>query len=378
MSPRKLKILIIGNERGVYRSQALLDHLRNSGHHILRVKPNFTSHNVSNKNNLARTRRIITYLIKLFLKTATVDIIYILPLNTDFIISTLWAKLFFKKPLIVDLYISLYDTYVEDTKMFDSTSEEADLILKKDIISFTKSDYIITPFKHQLNYWKQKFAVEIDESKVFISPIFTNSKLKRNRKFVQGGTFRICWWGTFIPLHGLDKVLQAFKILKQKEYNFTCDLFGVEHKSFYEYLETIKINQLNYYVTLRKDLNFADDSLPQYLVNNCDLALGIFGDVDKGKNAVSSKVIDALSMEIPTLTMKSPGLKEFFDFNTDLWTCETSPEAIAEAIESIINGSAPTIDWQQTRQKVLRIFNVTQYQNTINHVLDKATGRDKS
>jgi len=41
------------------------------------------------------------------------------------------------------------------------------------------------------------------------------------RKFM-GWYIKICWWGTFIPLHGLDKILQAMKILKEHELQFTC------------------------------------------------------------------------------------------------------------------------------------------------------------
>jgi len=33
---------------------------------------------------------------------------------------------------------------------------------------------------------------------------------------MQDGVLRICWWGTFIPLHGLDNILQALKILKEQ------------------------------------------------------------------------------------------------------------------------------------------------------------------
>jgi len=34
---------------------------------------------------------------------------------------------------------------------------------------------------------------------------------------MQDGVLRICWWGTFIPLHGLDNILQALKILKEQD-----------------------------------------------------------------------------------------------------------------------------------------------------------------
>lgn len=73
----------------------------------------------------------------------------------------------------------------------------------------------------------------------------------------------------------------------------------------------IKLAELKHHVFLRKDLMFFDKSLPQYLVEECDLALEIFGNTEKARSAVPNKLIEALSMKIPTLTMNSPACTSF-------------------------------------------------------------------
>lgn len=120
------------------------------------------------------------------------------------------------------------------------------------------------------------------------------------------------------------------KLCKEREVQFTCNLFGVDNPFFCVYTEKIQANELDSHVFLRKDLNFSDNSLPHYLIENCDLALGIFGNTNKAINAVPNKLIEALAMGIPTLTMNSPALREFFNPETDFWTCEPFPESIAE------------------------------------------------
>jgi len=92
-------------------------------------------------------------------------------------------------------------------------------------------------------------------------------------------------------------------------------------------------DNLEQHVVLRKDLSFPDGSLPKYLIDNCDLACWYLGDTDKARYAVPNKLIEALAMESPTLTMNSPGLREFFNPETDLWTCEPSPKSIAETLQ---------------------------------------------
>jgi len=75
------------------------------------------------------------------------------------------------------------------------------------------------------------------------------------------GILKICWWGTFIPLHGLDKILQAMKILKEHELQFTA-LYCVDNPHFLHLCRKIQLDNLEQHVVLRKDLSFPDGSLP--------------------------------------------------------------------------------------------------------------------
>ena len=99
-------------------------------------------------------------------------------------------------------------------------------------------------------------------------------------------------------------------------------------------------------------MSFFDGKLPEYLIDNCDLALGIFGETLKAERAIPNKVVEALSMGIPTLTRHSPALNEFFDIELDLWTCEPSPDAIADAILKIYLQSLYPVSWQSTLNQV--------------------------
>lgn len=62
--------------------------------------------------------------------------------------------------------------------------------------------------------------------------------------------------------------------------------------------------------------------------------------------------------------MNSPALREFFNPETELWTCENTPESIAESIVSIASGSAYSVDWKQTREKVLETFSLVDTQRS--------------
>ncbi|CAA9569049.1 hypothetical protein AVDCRST_MAG81-1565 [uncultured Synechococcales cyanobacterium] len=132
------------------------------------------------------------------------------------------------------------------------------------------------------------------------------------------------------------------------------------------------MSKLSSHVFIENDLKFIDGFLPQYLVENCDLALGIFGNTDKAYNVIPNKLIESLPLGIPTLTMNSSVLREFFEPEIDFWTCEPSPKAISEAIIALISNTPTPVDWQQTRQKVLSIFSVTHYKKIVAEVLDRS------
>jgi len=368
---KKLKVLLYGKLYSeMHRSQIIIRYLLELNHTVSLICPVFQAREKTNQFHEVKEKiSICIHLIELFIKAGFVDVIYLLPANTRFIRSALWAAKLFNKKLVVEMYISLYDTCVQDRKVTTDGSRKAKAVMAKDRLALTKADYIVHTTAHELTYWEQLLSINIDRSKVFIAPLCHVSNLELKRSFQQDGVLRICWWGTFIPLHGLDNILQAMKLLQQQQLPFTCHLFGVANPFFPIYAEKIQRYNLEQQVFLRQDLRFADGSLPQYLVDNCDLALGIFGNTDKARNAVPNKLIEALSMGIPTLTMNSPALREFFNPATDLWACEPTPESIAASILTIAEGAAYPVDWERTRQKVQDTFSVARYQEVLREVL---------
>lgn len=369
------KILLCGDiSRVDRRSQALIELLcKSNKYFISQLCPSFYWVNFDARLSLIKYILSRLYWIELLIKAAFADVIYLLPMNAIFIKSTIFAAKLFRKKIVVEMYISLYDTEVRDRKRASDGSKLARSYIEKDILALKKSDYLIHSSNQELTYWEKILNTDIDRKKVYIAPLCNVSFLLPKRSWMQDGTLNICWWGTFIPLHGLDNILLATKILQERKLRFTCNLFGVDNKAFSDYVAKIQSYHLESLVFLRKDLNFTNGSLPNYLANRCDLALGIFGNTDKAYHAIPNKLIEALSLGLPTLTMHSPALREFFNPETELWTCEPSPEAIAESILAIASGEAYSVDWKQTREKVLKTFSLARYTEVVTEVLAKAT-----
>lgn len=378
---KRAKILLYGNLFGAYRSQNLIKYLLDSGYRVSFILPEFYYERGEKKDILTKVLRAILagyYYIELFIKAALADIIYLLPLNSNRVQPVVWASRLFGTKLVVEMYISFYDSLVREKQEVDSDSPAARALQKSDAIALSEADYIVHLSRYELGYWAKLLGVALEEDKIWVAPLFCEPELTRLKsQATQDDCLRICWWGTCIPTHGLDNILAALQQLKAADIAFTCQLFGIPQKGREYLVETyktqIKTLGLSDAVVLRQDLKFMDGSLPNYLIEHCDLALGLFGETEKAQAAVPNKLIEALVLRIPSLTIEAPALKEFFDPGVDFWTCQGTPEAIAQAITQIATHEAYPVDWEQTREKVLQTFSLRRYQQVIDELMTAAT-----
>ncbi|MBE9068950.1 glycosyltransferase, partial [Leptolyngbya cf. ectocarpi LEGE 11479] len=378
INKQRLKVLLYGNLFGAYRSENLVKYLLDSGYRISIISPEFFYERGEKKDFLTKILRIVFsgyYLVELLIKAALADVIYLLPLNSELIRPVVWAKRLFKTKLVVEMYISAYDTLVRERQEISENTAAARLLYKTERLALTEADYIVHLSRYELSYWEKIFDINLSEEKILIAPLFYKPGLARfQHQRIRTQCLHICWWGTLIPSHGVSNILGALHKLHICNVDFTCQLFGVPAKG-QEHLVKIyetQIDQLGLgeVVTLRQDLKFVDSSLPQYLIKDCDLALGIFGDTEKAKAAVPNKLIEALTLGIPCLTMSTPALEEFFEPGVDCWTCESSPEAIADTISQIYEKTAYQVDWDKTQKKVYQTFSIGNYHQVIKQVLD--------
>lgn len=368
------KVLLYGNIQAAhYRCQTLIEFLLYSRYFISFVAPNFYCNTSKSSGSFVNKLLSRLHLIELAIKAFFADVIYVLPLNNHLIENAIFIAKVFRKKLIVENHVSLYDNLLEERREYQEGIQKNSKEMRRDKLALSEPNYIINTSNYEPAYWANKLGIKINEHKVFIAPLFSSSTLVHQKKIRENDILKICWWGSFLPLHGLDNIIKAMEILQEKGVKFTCNLFGINNAEYNIYKTKIWLSQLDSQVFLRKDLTFYDDSLPRYLVENCDLALGIFGNTDKAYNTFPTKLVESLSMGIPTLTMYSPALQEFVNPEIDLWTCEHTPKAIAESILAIANGEAYPVQWKQTRQKVVDTFSMARYQEVLGKVLEKAS-----
>jgi glycosyltransferase involved in cell wall biosynthesis len=138
--------------------------------------------------------------------------------------------------------------------------------------------------------------------------------------------FRVLFYGTYIPLHGIQHIIHAAKILEKENIHF--QLIG-KGQTFPEIQ------------TLSKNLNLSNVEfigmvdylkLPEY-ISQSDVCLGIFGGTEKSMRVIPTKAYQILAMRKPLITGDSPGARELLKNRKNALLCEMAdPKSLASAI----------------------------------------------
>jgi len=245
---------------------------------------------------------IPTYL-KLFLKIRKLDY--------DIIIIPRWrgglalplAKFISKKPILYYSYAMPYDIFIEDRKMFKQNSIMAKLISFWCKLCLKLSNVTILETNVDINYKSNKF--KIDKKKLKRIFIGADDTLFPCCLFKAPDTnFTILYFGKFVPLHGLEQVIEAAKILSEhKEIIFKFCGDGQSKNTMMKLVTKYNLKNVKF-------LGFVKHEVLIKNINHSDVCLGIFGDSIRGTRVITNKVYQILCSQKPLITRNSEATKE--------------------------------------------------------------------
>lgn len=242
------------------------------------------------------------------------------------------AKLLSKKKIIADPIVSLYDTMIFDRKKYGRVGLRAFYYYLLDWMMVHFADLILSDTDANINYFSKTFNVPRTKFKrLFIGTdeqIMYPMDKKINSKFI------VHFHGFFIPLHGIEYIIKAAKILENENIEFNIIGRGQTYVDMRKLADDLNI----------KNINFIDpvpyNEMPKY-INVADITLGIFGDTDKSARVIPNKIYDALAMKKPVLTADTPAIKELLTDGSDCILCKPAdPQDLADKILKLKNNPA--------------------------------------
>ena len=120
-----------------------------------------------------------------------------------------------KKPLVMDFFISMYDTLCFDRKIFGKKSLMGQLLRLVDKRTLAAADLAICDTKAHGSYFCREFGFPSDKMSVLY--LEADSSIYYPREVPKNKDFTVLYFGSVLPLQGVDVILKAIDLLKDEE-----------------------------------------------------------------------------------------------------------------------------------------------------------------
>ena len=233
------------------------------------------------------------------------------------------------KPLIYDEMMSPYDSLMNEHKAIKQGGFIAKLIYLYEKSIIHSSEIILTDTNIHKEYFQKLF--QITPEKIFAISVGTDEDLFHPIDSAidrdVSSPFEILFYGSFLPLHGMDTILKAASILHGHPIHFTLiGGYKINLSGFHQMIK--EFNLLN--VTHIDWVKFED--LPEQIART-DIGLGgPFGNTGQGKRVITGKTFQFLAMAKPVIVGETIMDCGFENKTNCLVVPQGDEKALAEAI----------------------------------------------
>lgn len=231
-----------------------------------------------------------------------------------------------EKPIVFDPLISRYLSQVFDYQKVSRYSLKALRHYIKDYRALRAADFVVADTEQHRRYYLDHYHIRPE--KVAVLPVgVTIDEFKPTPAKASGSTpLQVGFYGSFIPLHGIDVILQAAALLKDVfPVHFTLIGDGTLKPEMQQQAKASGLSN----VTFKGWVDYAalDQEIAKF-----DIALGIFGESLKASLVVPNKNYHYAACGKAIITMKSKAASEVFTDAKDALLVENNAQDLADAI----------------------------------------------
>ena len=232
-------------------------------------------------------------------------------------------------PLIFDHMVSPYDSLLNESKMFRKGGliDRIIYLYEKSILKY--SDVILTDTLIHRDYFADLFKEQ--REKIHAIHVGTDEALFKHlpsgKEVNKKDFFEVFFYGTFLPLHGINIILEAASIIKDTPIRFT--LIGGKKKDLqglYEMKKRLELKNI-----IHKE--WVDYEQLPGMISESDLCLaGPFGNTGQAHRVISGKTFQFLAMGKPTVVGKINADYGFEDKKNCLLVPQGASKELAHSI----------------------------------------------
>lgn len=265
----------------------------------------------------------------------------------------LWLRLFESQPIVLDAFVSAYDTICFDRRQAGPSSPAGRLAYWLDRLACAAARVVTVDTLAQADYLATTFAVPKAKLRTVYLGYEPDIFRPAEPLPARDGALQVFYYGSYLPLQGVDIIVRAARLLqRERDIAFTLVGRGITYPSVRRLAADLGV----------QNVRFADwlpyERLPGAIAA-ADLCLGgHFASSPKARRVIAGKTFQFLAVGRPTIVGDCPANRELFAPGEHAWFCpQGSPEDLAEAILALRD--SPDARWHLSitgRTLVQRLF----------------------
>lgn len=233
------------------------------------------------------------------------------------------------KPMIWDAFLSLYNTVVEDRCLVSKWNPIAYCLYVWEWLACRAADAVLLDTATHARYFADTFRVRKQKlHRVFVGaePERFHPSEELLTKPRATSTYRVLFYGQFIPLHGVETVVRA--AIRSDKDNVRWQLIGTgqEAPQIRRMLDALRPTNLDWTDWVPYDRLVSH-------IHAADVCLGIFGATDKAARVIPNKVYQVIASGKPLITGDTPAAREVLQPGPGVILIPVAdPEALRRAV----------------------------------------------
>ncbi len=233
-----------------------------------------------------------------------------------------------KRPIVIDFFISVYDTMVLDRKKFRAGGLLAFMCKRLDKNTLKKADYIVCDTKAHGEFFAAELGADSEKLRVLYLEADSRYYFPSKTEFVEDDTKKVLYFGSILNLQGVDVILKALEYFKGRE-DIEFEIIGPIPEKMHK-PDLPNVNYINW---------LSQQELASHIAT-ADLCLaGHFsGDIMKAKRTIPGKAYIYEAMEKCMILGDGPANHELFTPDEKHIFVEMGDaKALAEAIDKFFS-----------------------------------------
>lgn len=232
--------------------------------------------------------------------------------------------------MVFDPLVSRYETRVLDRGDVAEGSLQSRHNRNIDKISFALPDLLLADTEAHGRFYIESFSVPENRVRTlqvgFDEDIF---HYRPQREF--DGVLKVLFYGTYLPLHGIETIIGAAELLRDSCIRFTLVGGGQTFCGARRMAEHLPPGKIEFLPPV------GQEELGGF-ISNSDVVLGIFGLTRKAYMVVPNKLYQSLAVGRAVVTADTPAVRELFRDGEHLLTVPPgNPAALARSLKTLLS-----------------------------------------